>query len=456
MSKYFTTYKSSNLRMNTLTALAFVLLTAGLAHAGSRDEAIKVIFVLKQTGVVETTPEEMHSVDDTYAAAEQYYQLNNQEMSERYYLLAIQKARVLLAKLLDLASDTPAIETNQPSETLLASIPPSLQDATPPPPKAETAPAGRQPDPAAGSFLRDVQRIEPSFSPATRPPKTDGDPEHFSDSIISEKLVGNASVYTVVRHDTLRLVAAKLGVSRQYLAMTNKLDLKAPLKVGQKLKFNNRKIIPQRMTNGIVINIPDRTLYYFKQGKLAVSIPVALGVPKKNEKYDWKTPTGKFKIIAKQKDPTWHVPPSIQSEMEEEGKDVITSIPPGPQNPLGKYAIRTSLPGIMIHSTTKPGSIYSFSSHGCIRVYPEQMEKFFPLVNVNTPGEIIYRPVKLAVTETGRVYMEVHQDAYGTGTGLDATAKSLIEKQHLSDRVDWVKVESVIKHKAGIAEDVTL
>ena len=236
----------------------------------------------------------------------------------------------------------------------------------------------------------------------------------------------------------------------------NNLNLKSPLKVGQKLKFNNRKIIPQRMTNGIVINIPDRTLYYFKRGKLATSLPVALGVPKKGEKYDWKTPTGKFKIIAKQKDPTWHIPLSIQSEMEEEGKDVITTIPPGPQNPLGKYAIRTSIPGIMIHSTTRPGSIYSFASHGCIRVYPEQMEKFFPLVNVNTPGEIIYRPVKLAVTENGRVFMEVHQDAYGTGTRLAATAKKMIEKQHLSSRVDWDKVESVIKQRAGIAEDVTL
>jgi len=439
--------------MKTLIALLFVLLTAGLAHATSRGEAQKVMFVLKQTGVVETTPEEMHSVDDTYATAEQYYQQNNREMSERYYLLTIQKARVLLAKLLDRVSDTPAIETSQPPDnTLLASIPPSLSNATPLPREPENTPLVRQPDSSDNTTPPTIQPSETSHAPAI----TDVGPELVSNGIISEKLVGSASVYTVVRHDTLRLVAAKLGVSRHYLATINNLNLKSPLRVGQKLKFNNRKIIPQRMTNGIVINIPDRTLYYFRQGKLATSLPVALGVPKKGEKYDWKTPTGKFKIIAKQKDPTWHVPPSIQSEMEEEGKDVITSIPPGPQNPLGKYAIRTSIPGIMIHSTTRPGSIYSFASHGCIRVYPEQMEKFFPLVNVNTPGEIIYRPVKLAVTENGRVFMEVHQDAYGTGAGLAATAKRMIEKQHLSSRVDWDKVESVIKQKAGIAEDVTL
>jgi L,D-transpeptidase ErfK/SrfK len=157
------------------------------------------------------------------------------------------------------------------------------------------------------------------------------------------------------------------------------------------------------------------------------------------------------------KDPTWHVPPSIQSEMEDQGKEAITSIPPGPDNPLGKYAIKTSIPGILIHSTTKPWSIYSFASHGCIRVYPDQMEEFFKEVTVNTPGEIIYKPVKLAITEEGRVFLEVHRDVYGKSSGGLATeARRLIEKQKLSDRVDWQKVESMVRHTSGIAEDITL
>lgn len=210
------------------------------------------------------------------------------------------------------------------------------------------------------------------------------------------------------------------------------------------------------MKNGIVVNIPDRTLYYFRQGKLAISLPVALGVAVKTEKYDWKTPTGKFKITAKMKDPTWHVPPSIQSEMEDHGKEVITSVPPGTTNPLGKYAIKTSIPGILIHSTTKPWSIYSFASHGCIRVYPEQMEEFFKEIRVNTPGEIIYKPVKLAVTEEGRVFLEVHRDVYSKSNNLASEARSLIEKQNLSGQVDWQKVESIVRLKAGIAEDISL
>jgi len=208
--------------------------------------------------------------------------------------------------------------------------------------------------------------------------------------------------------------------------------------------------------DGIVINIADRTLYYFQRGALVTSLPVAVGSATKNEKYVWQTPVGKFKITGKVKDPTWTVPSSIQTEMEENGKDVITSVPPGPENPLGKYAMKTSIPGILIHSTSRPSSIYSFSSHGCIRISPEQMEGFYPQIKVNTRGEIVYKPVKLVVTDDGRVYLEVHNDVYKKSVGLVEEARQLVEKQKLSDQVDWAKFKLVLQQKRGIAEDISL
>lgn len=272
----------------------------------------------------------------------------------------------------------------------------------------------------------------------------------------SSRIVGSKGTYTVVRADTVRLVAAKLGVTQQHLRGMNNLTAKASLKVGQKLAYNNRKIIPQQLKDGIIINIPDRTLYYFQQGVLVTSLPVAVGSTTKNEKYTWQTPVGKFRIIGKIKDPTWTVPPSIQTEMEEKGKEVLTSVPPGPENPLGKYAIKTSIPGIMIHSTTRPSSIYSFSSHGCIRLSPDQMEDFFPQIRVNTRGEIIYKPVKLAVTGNGRVFLEVHHDVYNKSANLVAEARLMVEKQKLSGQVDWEKFKAVVNQKSGVAEDITL
>ncbi|OGT99441.1 MAG: hypothetical protein A2X80_06890 [Geobacteraceae bacterium GWB2_52_12] len=269
-------------------------------------------------------------------------------------------------------------------------------------------------------------------------------------------MVGAKGVYTAVKADNIRLVAAKLGVTQQHLRTVNALEAKAYLKVGQKLVYNNRKIIPQHLKDGIIINIPDRTLYYFRRGALVASLPVAVGSKTKNEKYVWQTPVGKFKITGKVKNPTWTVPPSIQTEMEENGKDVVMAVPPGPENPLGQYAIKTSIPGILIHSTTRPSSIYSFSSHGCIRLSPDMMEELFPKIKVNTRGEIIYKPVKLAVTDEGRVFLEVHHDVYKKSSNLVAEARQLVEKLELSERVDWEKFKAVLKQKNGIAEDISL
>lgn len=425
----------------TLTLTAWTLFSA-VAWADIRQEAVSVMEHLHQSGIAAEKPEEVRSTETTFATAELYSRANNPEQSERFYLLTLQKAGLILASI---PGRSPSASATERPEF----IAPETAVADPPLTPEQTQ---MQPDTAAD--LPMVQEDLPS--PDAQFQSLPGDPEQSSDDITSEKLVGRSSTYTVVSGDTLRLVAAKLGVSRQHLVALNSLDAKAFLKIGQKLRYNNRKIVPQRMKDGIVVNIPDRTLYLFRKGRLAVSIPVALGVAVKNDKYDWKTPTGKFKITAKAKDPTWYVPPSIQSEMEEQGKEVITSIPPGPANPLGKFAFKTSIPGILIHSTTKPWSIYSYASHGCIRVYPDRMEELFKEVSVNTPGEIIYRPVKLAVTEQGRVFLEVHQDVYGKSSGLAREARLQIERQNLGERVDWKKVDAVLRQKAGIAEDVTL
>jgi lipoprotein-anchoring transpeptidase ErfK/SrfK len=424
-----------------LISLVLLNVVPQSASAGTRESASSELSRLHQSASALNMPDELKSVDATFAIAEHYFQANDFEQSERFYLLAIQKTRIILATSHKITADlTPAPETS-----------PTPITTTPDAPQQPITPVVIETQPAPAPTSQPSASIQ-----ETSVPKPEPNPEIFSDDFTSEKLVGSASSYLVVKGDTIRLIAAKLGVSRQHLLRRNKLEEKAYLKVGQKLLYNNRKIIPQRMKNGIVVNIPDRTLYFFRQGKLAVSIPVALGVAVKSEKYDWQTPTGKFKITAKMKDPTWHVPPSIQSEMEDHGKEIITSVPPGASNPLGKFAIKTSIPGILIHSTTKPWSIYSFASHGCIRVYPEQMEEFFKEVPVNTPGEIIYKPVKLAVTEGGRVFLEVHHDVYSKSSGLATEARLLIEKQNLSTQVDWKKVEAVVHIKAGIAEDISL
>jgi len=269
-------------------------------------------------------------------------------------------------------------------------------------------------------------------------------------------IIGGETVYAVEKGDTFELISAKLGVNWKNIAKRNTLDSKKILRVGQKLKINTRKIVPKVIHDGIVVNIPERMLYLFKKGKLKSAFPVGLGMPSWRGITRWRTPVGKFRVIKKLKNPTWYVPESIQRKMKMRGETVKTVIQPGPQNPLGRYAIKISIRGILIHETIWPSTIYQYKSHGCIRVLPNHMEKFFEEVKTNTIGELIYSPVKVAVSEKGRVFLEVHRDSYGKVKDLRTEARRVIQERGVAHRVNWQKVDAVLKGKSGIAEDVTL
>jgi L,D-transpeptidase ErfK/SrfK len=415
-----------------------LLVAIGTAQATTRTDAVELLSQLRQNTSSNRFSDELRSLDATLATAEMYYQLNDQKNADRYYQLAIQKGRLIQQQLVELTTMVRRSNTSTP-----------LTDTSP-----FAAPS------SSHSFKNVIQQPTSSTTSPSKPiaqpilqmaPDTD-QLETYS----SIRLVGTVGSYTVAKGDTIRLVAAKLGVSRANLAAMNGLSMKEGLKIGSLLRYNNRRIIPEhKIKDGIVINIPDRMLYLFQQGTMTFSTAVALGTPTKTDQFVWETPIGKFKIVNKAKDPTWTVPPSIQEEMRLEGKEVITSIPPGKNNPLGKYAIKTSLPGILIHSTTKPWSIYTYASHGCIRVYPERMEELFKLVKVQSSGEIIYRPIKLAITEDGRILLEAHGDIYNKSKGLATEAKNLIRARKLDDKVDWEKVKKVISHRTGVAEEIT-
>ncbi len=271
----------------------------------------------------------------------------------------------------------------------------------------------------------------------------------------ADTIIGGDVTHTVGKGENLYRVGAKYGVYWKAIARTNGLSEKDPLVEGTTLKLNTRRIVPRVVDNGIIINIPDRTLYFFREKQL-MALPVGLGAIFKNEYSDWKTPEGKFRIVSKRKDPTWYVPESIQIEYAIKGKNIEETVPPGPKNPLGKYAIKTSLPAVLIHETIWPGSVYRYMSHGCIRMLPEHIEQLFPLVEVNMPGEIIYEPVKVALTEDGRTFVEIRTDIYRKHKSLKNYTTKLIESRGMSDKVDWQKIDRLIKEESGIAEDVSL
>ena len=253
-------------KMITTLLIAATLLCAATADADVRENAGSAVSILHQNVAAQTFTDDMRSLDLVFEIAERYSMVGEQEKADKFYLLALQKSQIIESML-------------KASEVALLPEEPDVQNS---------------PDP------------KPAVDPAGDEPPAESD---------SDRIVGSRGIYTVVKADTFRLVAAKLGVTRQHLRSMNRLGAKAYLKIGQKLAYNNRKIIPRQIKDGIIINIPDRTLYYFQQGTLVTSLPVALGSVTKNEKYVWQTPVGKFRITAKMKDPIWTVPLSIQTEM---------------------------------------------------------------------------------------------------------------------------------------------
>jgi len=268
-------------------------------------------------------------------------------------------------------------------------------------------------------------------------------------------VIGGESSYRVVQHDTVSRVAAKFSMSPRFLLRVNRLAPTAKLHKGQLLRIVDRHIVPKRLINGLLINVADCTLYLFKNGTVASALPVVVGRAKSEER-SWQTPLGSFKVTAKVKYPTWHIPQSIQKEMEDRGEEVRSEIPPGPDNPLGKFAIRTTLPGILIHGTNAPSLKSGPLSHGCIRVAQNKIKSLFNEVKVNTSGEIIYRPVKIAVHSDGRVYLEVNQDIYRKFGDLTEEVRDTIAKLKLDPAIDWDKVGRVVREESGFAEEISL
>lgn len=272
----------------------------------------------------------------------------------------------------------------------------------------------------------------------------------------AEMIIGGDTIHKISEGDTLALISSKYGVNKKRIIKDNNIDEKKILKIGETLTLNTRKIVPRYMENGIIINIPDRMLYFFNNGSLESVFPVGLGMPSWRGITQWRTPTGNFKIISKRKNPTWHVPESMQWKMAMEGKPVKTIVPPGPDNPLGRFAIETSIPGVLIHETIWHTTVYQFRSHGCIRVMPENMEYLFEKVKINMTGEIIYEPVKVAITQDNRVFLEIHRDIYGKFKDMKAEVRRIINEKGVNDNIDWKKIDIMLKEYSGIAEDITL
>src|SRR5262245_30138215 len=219
---------------------------------------------------------------------------------------------------------------------------------------------------------------------------------------------GGIEHYTAVHEDTLTDIARRFSLGYEEIVRANPgVDPWLP-GAGKDILIPGRRILPNAPQEGIVINLPEHRLYYFPKRKknekpIVITYPVSIG------KMDWHTPLGETKIVGKQKNPSWHPPDSVRKEHAERGEPLPKVVGPGPDNPLGAYAMRLGItPGAyLIHGTNNPLAVGMAVTHGCMRMYPEDVEALFPLVPVGTKVRIINEPVKTAFVD-GELLLEAH------------------------------------------------
>lgn len=263
------------------------------------------------------------------------------------------------------------------------------------------------------------------------------------------QVAGGVETIKVTKRTSVVHLALVRGVRWPVVVGQNHLKKPYRLYPGDTIKINDTHIVPQELKDGLVINLPELNLYYFKDGVYQRRYPLAVGKP------SWPTPTGTYKIFEKRRNPVWNVPPSIQEEMEETGQRVVQKVPSGPKNPLGKFYMGTTAEGIGIHATNRPWTIGYTVSHGCIRMLPKEIAKLYPQIAVGTPVKIIYRPIKIALTPEGRVYLEADLNVYRWELHSMDYVKAMAEYYHISNLIDWSKVPGILRRRDGIAYDIT-
>ncbi len=199
----------------------------------------------------------------------------------------------------------------------------------------------------------------------------------------------NAQYVIAKQEDTLIDIAVDHHLGQDEIVLANPTVDRWLPGAGTQVRIPNSFLLPDAPRQGIVINLPEMRIYHFADPGKVVTYSIGIG------RVDWKTPMGKTRILDKQANPSWTPPPSIIAEHLADGDVLQPYYPPGPDNPLGLFAFKLGIPGYLIHSTNKVNGVGMRVSHGCIRMYPLDIEQFFPTVKVGTEVNIVNQSVKV-------------------------------------------------------------
>ncbi|SEO53258.1 L,D-transpeptidase family protein [Aquisalimonas asiatica] len=273
-------------------------------------------------------------------------------------------------------------------------------------------------------------------------------------------VVGEVKTVMARREDTLLSIARQHGVGYEEIRRANPgVDVWLPGE-GTPVTIPTRFVLPPGPREGIVVNLPEMRMYYYPEpdadgNRVVETYPISIG------RMDWSTPIGETEVTMRLEDPAWFPPQSVRERAESEGRALPRRVDPGPDNPLGRYAIGLDVPGYFIHGTNRPAGVGMRATHGCIRMFPEDIESIVYRVNRGTNVRILNQPFKAGWSEAGDLYLQAYPSLdededelaqKGVTPVVEVVAERLRER---AARVDYPRLKEVAAEASGRPKSIT-
>jgi len=302
--------------------------------------------------------------------------------------------------------------------------------------------------------------VEPPPPPALPEPVAT---HRFELATPDDDVVGVLQITTSTKEDTLPDIARRFNVGYEEIVRANPgVDPWLP-GADRKIVVPSQFVLPNAPHEGIVINIAAMRIFYYPphrkgEPQLVYTHPIGVG------KVGWSTPEGTTRIIARETDPIWRPSAGVRKEHEENGDPVPRVVKAGPDNPLGKYKFTLGWPSYLIHGTNKPYGVGLRSSHGCIRLYPEDIERLYKMVPLGTRVTVVNQPFVFGWHE-GQLHLQAYTVLEDDPRNWQKAQKTLLAKS-LSPRlqkllkasgtsIDWSAVSAVAHEPRGIVVPVS-
>jgi L,D-transpeptidase ErfK/SrfK len=277
------------------------------------------------------------------------------------------------------------------------------------------------------------------------------------------EVVGYVQRTTIGADDTLPDVARRFDVGYEEMLLANPgVDPWLP-GVGREVVVPTQFVLPMAAHEGVVVDLAAMRIFYYpppKKGERQVVFTHPIGIGR----VGWKTPEGTTKIVSRQKDPVWIPPKSVRDEHAQDGEQLPDKVAAGPDNPLGQYMFRLEWPSYLIHGTNKPYGVGMRSSHGCIRLYPEDIAVFFNLIPIGTKVTVVNQPYLFGWRD-GVLYLQAYAVLEDDARALPQKPQRLLDQMlnpKLKGRIaahakeiDWQRVADLARKPRGIPVPVT-